>query len=98
VEGKALVFAQYEVYRGNTGAALATLDAHLAAQPDSPGALSFKAQLLESRGELEKAYALYGAALQAIHRKHPGPRQEAPFELMERRRALRERLYPAPAP
>jgi hypothetical protein len=97
LENKAVAFAQYEVYRGNPSGALVTLDAHLATQPDSPGALSAKAQLLESAGELERAYAVYGEALSALQRKYPGRQQEAPFDLMMRRRALRERLYPLPA-
>ena len=97
-ENKAVSFAQYEVYRGNPSAALATLEAHVAVAPDSPGALSAQAELLENMGELERAYAVYGQALQALQRKYPGRQQEAPFGILTRRRALRERLYPLPAP
>jgi hypothetical protein len=97
VERKALVFSQYEVYRGNPSAALAILEAHVAAQPDSPGALSAKAQLLESAGELERAFATYNEALSAFYRKHPDRRQEAPLDIVMGRRALRERLYPLSA-
>lgn len=96
-ERKAVLFARYELYRGNASAAVSTLDAHLAQQPDSVGALALKAELMERAGELERAYTLYGQTLDVFFRKHPNAR-EPPFELIARARALRERLNSLPTP
>jgi Tfp pilus assembly protein PilF len=92
-EEKALTFAQYHLYRGDRGAALATLDAQLARQPQSVGALAFKAEMMEDTGELLQAYKLYNAALEAHFAKRPSA-QHPPFGLMERQSALSKKLFP----
>jgi hypothetical protein len=93
IEEKALTFAQYHLYRSDRGAALASLDAQLARQPQSVGALAFKAEMMEDAGELLQAYKLYNAALEAHFTKRPNA-QHPPFGLMERRAALSKKLFP----
>lgn len=94
-ESKTTLFAQYALYQGNPAAAQATLEAHLATQPDSPSVLAFLAQLVESTGDLQRAYSLYGAAIEAHHRKRPKA-SHPPMGLMERQAELGRRLYATP--
>lgn len=90
-EGKAVLSAQYALYRGNPDEALATLEAHIADHPDSPTALSIQAQMMEDAGQLQRAYELYGAAIEAHLRRYPKA-QHPPMSLMNRQAELGRRL------
>jgi hypothetical protein len=50
---------------------------------------------MESTGQLQRAYELYGAAISAHSRKKPRP-QHPPMGLMERRSELGRRLHGFP--
>lgn len=89
-EAKLLLIAGWHVLGDRAAEAVSALDVLLSQQPESTGALAFKADLLAMEGQREEALALYDQALALELAKLP-PGAKPQRDLLRRRQALAAR-------
>lgn len=82
-----VLFARYEIFRGDATASLARTDAILARHPDDVEALVLKGDLLEQQGRHADSQLAYRAALAAYQPARPGA---LPLFVLRRLRAVQE--------